>query len=330
MKVLVIGGGGYVGSLLVERLLECKYSVKVLDLFLFESPDILFNDYNNSDSLKVIKGDVRDEDLLKNIISTVDIVIHLACISNDPSFDLDPKLGKAINYDCFYPLIKICKQNNIKKFIYASSSSVYGVKDVSNVTENLSLEPLTDYSKYKALCEDILLNESGDSVCSTILRPATVCGYSKRTRMDVIVNILTNNAFNRRKLVIHGGSQKRPNIHIADMVRSYLSVLNSEEKLIRDQIFNVGFENHNLLEIGKLVKKIVGNDVLIEFEETNDLRSYHISSDKILKQLNFTPKFSIKDAVMSLIDAFNSNLLKNSLEDPKYFNIKTMQLTNLI
>ena len=148
--------------------------------------------------------------------------------------------------------------------------------------------------------------------------------------MDVIVNILTNNAFNRRKLVIHGGSQKRPNIHIADMVRSYLSVLNSEEKLIRDQIFNVGFENHNLLEIGKLVKRMVGNDVLIEFEETNDLRSYHISSDKISKQLNFTPKFSIKDAVMSLIDAFNSNLLKNSLEDPKYFNIKTMQLTNLI
>jgi len=330
MKILVIGGGGYVGSLLVERLLKLKYEVKVLDLFLFEKPNILFNNHKNSSLLTIIKGDIRDEDLLRNIISSVNVVIHLACISNDPSFDLDPKLGKSINYDCFYPLIKICKQNNIERFIYASSSSVYGVKDIPNVTENLTLEPLTDYSKFKVLCEDILLNESGNSICSTILRPATVCGYSKRTRLDVIVNILTNNAYNKRKFIINGGSQKRPNIHIEDMVSSYISILKCEKKLVNNQIFNVGYENLNLLEIGQLVKEVVGEDVSIEFEKTNDLRSYHISSKKILDKINFYPKFSIKDAIFSLINAFEANLLKNSLQDPKYFNIKTMQLSNLV
>ncbi len=330
MKILVIGGGGYVGSLLVERLLKQKYEVLVLDLFLYENPKFLFSDIINSQLLTIIKGDVRDKDLLENIISSVNIVIHLACISNDPSFDLNPKLGKSINYDCFYPLIKICKQKSIDKFIYASSSSVYGVKNVQNVTENLPLEPLTDYSKFKALCEDILLNESSNRICSTILRPATVCGYSRRTRLDVIVNILTNNAYNRRKFIIHGGSQKRPNIHIKDMVSAYLSVLTSEKKLVNGQIFNVGYENLSLIEIGNIVKEEVGKDVSIEFEKTNDNRSYHISSKKILEKINFNPKFSIKDAISNLIDAFEANLLKNSLKDPKYFNIQTMKLLNLV
>ena len=174
MKILVIGGGGYVGSLLVERLLKKKYEVLVLDLFLYENPKFLFSDIINSQLLTIIKGDVRDKDLLENIISSVNIVIHLACISNDPSFDLNPKLGKSINYDCFYPLIKICKQKSIDKFIYASSSSVYGIKNENNVTEDLSLEPLTDYSKYKAMCKDILLNESGNNFCATIF-PASLC-----------------------------------------------------------------------------------------------------------------------------------------------------------
>tara|TARA_B100000029_G_scaffold510447_1_gene601948 strand:+ start:690 stop:1682 length:993 start_codon:yes stop_codon:yes gene_type:complete len=329
MKILVIGGGGYVGSLLVERLLEKSFEVKVLDLFLFENPKTLFRDSLNLNLLTTIKGDLRDIDLLANIIPTVNIVIHLACISNDPSFELDPKLGKSINYDSFYPLIKICKKNRIDRFVYASSSSVYGIKDIPDVTENLTLDPLTDYSKYKVLCEEILLNELGGKICSTILRPATVCGYSKRTRLDVIVNILTNNAYNKRKFIIYGGSQKRPNIHIEDMVDSYLKVLENEKTRVSDQIFNVGFENHTLLEIGNLVKEVIGKDVLMEFEETDDLRSYHISSKKIAEKINFFPKHSIKQAISDLQNAFKSNLLKDSMKNPKYFNIKTMQLLNL-
>ena len=171
----------------------------MLDLFIYGSPEEVFAGFYDSKYLQVIKGDLRDISLVENLISKTDSIIHLACISNDPSFELNPDLGKSINYDSFYPLIKVCKKR-INKFIFASSSSVYGIKNETNVTEILSLEPLTDYSKYKAVCEDILLNESGNNFCSTILRPATVCGYSQRTRLDVIVNILTNNAFNKEKL----------------------------------------------------------------------------------------------------------------------------------
>ena len=191
---------------------------------------------------------------MENVISKTDHVIHLACISNDPSFELNPDLGKSVNYDYFYPLIKICKKK-IDKFIFASSSSVYGIKDEKEVTEELSLEPLTDYSKYKALCENILINESGNNFCSTVLRPATVCGYSHRTRLDVIVNILTNYGFNKRKIIINGGEQKRPNIHIKDMINAYIEIIKQPNEVVREEIFNVGFENYTLDEIGNLVKK---------------------------------------------------------------------------
>ena len=196
------------------------------------------------------------------------------------------------------------------------------------VTEDLSLEPLTDYSKYKALCEDVLLNESGNNFCSTILRPATVCGYSQRTRLDVVVNILTNNAFNKRKILINGGKQKRPNIHIKDMVNAYLEILNQPNEKVKNEVFNIGFENYTLDEIGGLVKKM-GEDIIIEYKETNDHRSYHISSNKILNLLGYKPFFSIEEGIKDLKMAFEQKLLINSLNDPKYFNIKMMQKINL-
>ena len=328
MSVLVIGGGGYVGSLLVKNLIEKKIKVFVVDLFMYGKPEIVFSGFQKSEFLEIIKGDIRDIDLMKNLIARVDNVIHLACISNDPSFELNPNLGKSINYDSFYPLIKTCK-NRINKFIYASSSSVYGIKDEKSVTEDLSLEPLTDYSKFKALCEDILLNESGNHFCSTILRPATVCGYSQRTRLDVIVNILTNNGYNKRKIMINGGKQKRPNIHIQDMVNAYLNVIDQPNEIIKNQIFNVGFENYTLDEIGALVKKSLGEDIFVEHRETDDERSYHISSKKISRVLGFKPLFSIEQAINDLREAFDKKLLRDSFDDPKYFNIKMMQKINL-
>ena len=328
MRILIIGGGGYVGSMLVQKLVEQKMDVLVLDLFIYGNPKRVFSNFYESRYLTVIKGDLRDRDLMENLISKTDHVIHLACISNDPSFELNPNLGKSINYDSFYPLIKICKKK-IDKFIFASSSSVYGIKDNKEVTEELSLEPLTDYSKYKALCENILINESGNNFCSTILRPATVCGYSYRTRLDVIVNILTNNGFNKRKIIINGGEQKRPNIHIKDMVNAYIEIINQPNEVVREEIFNVGFENYTLDEIGTLVKKKLGNDIIIEHQETNDKRSYHISSKKITQNLDFKPKFSIEIAIEDLKKAFEKKLLLDSFNDPRYFNIKMMQKIEL-
>ncbi len=326
MRILVLGGAGYVGSQLVETLLDIGHVLTVYDLFLF-GEDVLKSHTN----LNQVKGDIRDLHTLNNVLLKHDTVIHLACISNDPSFELNPMLGKSINLDSFEPLVKLCKNHNIKRFIFASSSSVYGIKNEKNVTEDMSLDPLTDYSKFKAECEKILLNyQSNDFIC-TVLRPATVCGYAPRQRLDVVVNILTNLAYNTGTIKIMGGEQLRPNIHINDMVRAYIHVLNSPAKHVQGETFNVGYDNHSVFDLGTIVKKVVGEKkkVILEKIPTNDHRSYHVSSEKIAHILGFKPKHSIEDAVRDLVNAFENGKLPNSLEDKKYFNIKTMKSFNL-
>lgn len=319
-KIFLIGGGGYVGSALVPKLLDLGYQVAVYDLFIY-GEEVLDKHKN----LSLIKGDVRDLNFLEKKLRGFDSIIHLACISNDPSFELNPELGKSINLDCFRPLVKSAKKLGIKRFIYASSSSVYGIKTEQNVTESLSLEPLTDYSKYKVECEKILNEYTSDSFETVIVRPATVCGYAKRQRLDVVVNILTNLAFNNRRIKVFGGKQLRPNIHIKDMVNIYLQVLNADKNLVNGEIFNAGYDNFKVMDIALAVKEILGDDIIIETYPTDDNRSYHVSSDKIQKTLNFLPKHTIRDAIRDLKFAFEANLLPNSLEDSKYFNIKKMQ-----
>ena len=323
-KILIIGGGGYVGSQLVPDLLQLNYKVDVYDLFIY-GQDV----FENHTNLKLIKGDIRNIEKLSKTVLDYEAVIHLACISNDPSFELNPKLGKSINLDCFRPLVEICKKNKVKRFIYASSSSVYGIKEEKNVNEDLSLEPLTDYSKFKVECEKILLEYKDENFETVIIRPATVCGYARRQRLDVVVNILTNLAFNKRKIKILGGEQLRPNIHIKDMSRVYINILESDKQIVNGQIFNAGYDNMSVNQIGNAVKNIIGNDVEIEREETNDNRSYHISSEKIRKILKFEPKYSVEDAIIDLKKAFEENKLPNSLNDPIYFNIKKMQEIDL-
>ena len=323
-KILVIGGGGYVGSRLVPDLLKLNYKVDVYDLFIYGKKV-----FSENDKLNLIQGDVRDLEHINTVINNHEIVIHLACISNDPSFELNPKLGKSINLDCFRPLVEISKKKNVKRFIYASSSSVYGIKSEKNVNEDLSLEPLTDYSKFKVECEKILLEYKDDNFETVIVRPATVCGYAKRQRLDVVVNILTNLAFNKRRIKVLGGSQLRPNIHIKDMSRIYIKLIESKKELVNGQIFNAGYDNMTVNEIANTVKKVIGQDVEIEKEISNDNRSYHISSEKIKKILKFEPKFTIEDAVIDLKEAFEKNKLPNSLTDSIYFNIKKMQEINL-
>ena len=228
-------------------------------------------------NLKVIKGDIRDQKILKEAIPGHDAVIHLACISNDPSFELNPDLGRSINLDAFRPLVSISRDAGVSRFIYASSSSVYGIKSEPNVTEDISLEPLTDYSKFKADCEKILAEYQSDKFTTVTIRPATVCGYSPRQRLDLVVNILTNLAYHKREISVFGGKQLRPNIHIEDMVDAYLTLLRAPKEKIAGEIFNAGYENHSVREIANMVKEVVGDDVKLVETPSDDNRSYHIS-----------------------------------------------------
>jgi len=323
-RIYVTGGGGYVGAMLVPRLLEEGLEVTVLDLMMY-GEDVL----REHPKLKVIKGDIRDVELLKKTIPSHDAVIHLACISNDPSFDLSPELGRSINLDAFRPLLEVCIEASVKRFVYASSSSVYGVKEEDNVHEGMSLEPLTDYSKFKADCENILAEYQSPDFTTVTIRPATVCGYSPRQRLDVVVNILTNLAYHKREITVFGGKQLRPNIHIADMVEAYICLLNAPKELVEGEIFNAGDENLTVTELAETVKAEIGDDVILVTSPTNDNRSYKISSKKIQEKIGFVTKHTIREAVIDLKKALDAGLLPNSLQDERYFNIKRMQNLHL-
>ena len=324
-KIFITGGAGYVGAVLVPHLLEKGYEVTVLDLMIYG--EYVLRDHPNLNS---VKGDIRDLALLKKLTLKHDAVIHLACISNDPSFELNPNLGKSINLDAFRPLVEISKNNGVNRFIYASSSSVYGIKDEPNVHEEMPLEPLTDYSRFKADCENILAEYQSEDFTTATIRPATVCGYSPRQRLDVVVNILTNLAYHKREISIFGGEQLRPNIHIADMAEAYLVLLKAPRENIAGQIFNAGYENQPVSQLAETVQSVVGEYVKLVTTPSNDNRSYHISSHKIREELGFEATHTIREAVEDLCAAFENNLLPNSLENEMYFNIKRMQSLELI
>lgn len=322
-NILVIGGGGYVGTYLVDQLIKNNYLVTVFDLFIYG------NFLENNNNLNIIKGDIRDLQLLKKIVKNFDCIIHLACISNDPSFDLNPQLGKSINFDPFEDLIKISKDKGVKRFIYASSSSVYGVKLEKDVDEKSSLEPLTDYSKYKALCEDVLLKYNDKDFTCCVVRPATVCGYSKRQRLDLVVNILTNLAYNTGEISVYGGEQLRPNINIKDMSNAYLFLINQPKQLISGEVFNIGFENYSVNVLCDLVIRNIKHKVLIKHLKSDDNRSYHISSKKIQKKLGFKNIYSIEDAIIELVNIFKKKILIDPLNNEIYFNIRRMKSLGL-
>ena len=326
-RVLVTGGAGYVGTVLVPKLLSKGYHVKVIDLYLY-GDDVLAS-VKNHPKLNEIKGDIRDKALLEREIVGMDAIIHLACISNDPSYELDPELGKSINYDAFVSLVDISKKRDVRRFIYASSSSVYGIKDELEVTEDLPLEPLTDYSKYKAKCEEVLFKAASDDFIVTIVRPSTVCGYSPRLRLDLTVNILTNHAINKGKITVFGGEQKRPNLHIEDMTDAYLFLLKQPSEKIHKKVYNVGYQNYKVAQIAEMVKKTIGGDIPIVTTPTDDIRSYHVSSKKIKDELGFEPKHTIEEAIRDLYAAFKANKIPNPMSDARYYNIKTMQAIKL-
>src|SRR3990172_6655441 len=281
--------------------------------------------------LRIIEADLRDTGRLRDALWGVDAVIHLACISNDPSFELDEELSRSINYDCFEPMVIAAKEQGVRRFIYASTSSVYGVSDAPEVREDHALVPLTLYNKYKGLCEPLLFkHQSRDFVCVTI-RPATVCGYSPRMRLDLTVNILTNHAINTGKITVFGGEQLRPNLHIQDMCDLYELLLTLPDEKIAGETFNAGYQNHSIMEIARMVRKVVREEfpekgeIEIVTTPTNDIRSYHINSDKIAAKLGFRPKRGVEDAVRDLCRAFKEGKLPGSMSYERYYNVKALK-----
>ena len=325
-RIVVLGGAGYCGSRLVPQLLDLGYAVTVFDTFWF-GQDFLPIDNPN---LNLVEGDIRDSQKLSKVFEDQLTVVNLACVSNDASFELDEKLSTSVNLDAFEPMVIAAKQSGVRKFIYASSSSVYGISEAKNVTEDHPLVPLTLYNKYKGMCEPLLKKHLDKNFTGVIFRPATVCGFAPRQRLDLSVNILTNLAINNRKITVFGGAQMRPNLHIQDYCDVIKEFLNADERKIQGETFNVGFQNSTIMEIALVVKQVVerefpGTDIQIEVTHSNDNRSYHINSDKIREVLGFVPKYTIEDAVKELCHAFRENLLPDSLNDDKYFNVKRLK-----
>lgn len=321
-RVLVTGGAGYVGSELVPALLQAGHDVHVLDLYWY-GEDVFRAE--RGPHLHEFVGDIRDVDAVKRAVAGVDAVIHLACISNDPSYDLNPELGRSINFEAFAPLVRSCRDAGVRRFVYASSSSVYGIRAEPDVTEDLPLDPLTDYSKFKAQCESVLADFRRPGFETVVVRPSTVCGYGRRLRLDLVVNILANHAYHHGRLKVFGGDQLRPNIHIRDMVALYLELLEQPAERVDGQVFNAGYENHTVRELAEMVRDELGGDLPIEVVPTDDRRSYHVSSEKMKRELGFVPRFTIRDAIVDLMHAFRAGKVPDAIDDPRYYNIRRMQ-----
>jgi nucleoside-diphosphate-sugar epimerase len=326
-RVFVTGGAGYVGSVLVPRLLDRGYAVTSYDISYYGDNFLPKGNPN----LKVIRGDIRDTAKLATTIPGHDAFVSLACISNDASFELDEKLSTSVNLDAFEPMVQTAKKAGVRRFIFASSSSVYGVSDQPNVVEDHPLVPLTLYNRYKGMCEPLLFKHAAPDFVGVVFRPATVCGYAPRQRLDLSVNILTNHAISNRKITVFGGEQLRPNLHILDYCDAVQVLLDAADDKIAGEIFNIGYQNMSIMNIALIVKRIVQDEfpdmgeIGITKVPSDDKRSYHINSDKIKRVLGYAPKRSIEEAVRDLCYAFKDGRLPNSMADDIYYNVRRMK-----
>lgn len=310
-NILVTGGTGYVGTLLTKTLLKEGHNVTVVDTMWFG------NFLEEHENLTIIKANILDIDSIP--MENIDTVFHLANIANDPTGDLNSKLTWEVNVLASKLLIEKAIKHNVNQFIYASSGSVYGLKEEEQVTEDLDLVPISDYNKTKMVSERVFLSYQ-DQIKTIIIRPATVCGYSKRMRLDVSVNMLTMQALANKKITVFGGTQTRPNIHIKDMVNVYLHFLKNDNFT---GIYNAGFENISILDIAQKASKTTDAEIIIT--ESNDPRSYRLNSDKLLAT-GFKPQYGVETAMNEIIEKFNNGLLK---DEEIYYNLKVMKKLGL-
>lgn len=315
-NIFITGGGGYIGTNLTEKLLNDGYKVTVLDTFWFG------NYLKKQKNLIIIKKDIRK--IAQNDLNNIDCIIHLASIANDPAAELDAKLTWDVNVLATYKLINIAITKKVKKFIFASSGSVYGIKKQKKVTENLSLEPVSEYNKSKMIGERILLSYN-KKIDLTILRPATVCGYSPSMRLDVAINALTYGALKNKAISIFGGKQIRPNLTMHDMIRAYKFFLKKpvkKNKPLEKIIFNLGFENLTIINMAKRIQKTLKFKSKIFTKSSNDPRSYRQNSDKILKE-GFLPERKIENAIIEIQKNFKE---KKILNKDEFYRINTLKI----
>lgn len=323
-NVLVTGGAGYLGAILVPKLLARGHRVTVYDCLLFgEEP---LHSVHDDPALTVVKGDIRDRAHVDRVLADghFDAVIHLAAISNDPSSELDPDLTRGVNLVGTEHLMRAAKAAGVSRFLYASSASVYGIKETTDVTEDLALEPITLYARYKAEGEQVLWGLVDEAFCGVAVRAATVCGWSPRLRLDLTINILTSHALTRGAIRVFGGSQMRPNIHIEDLTDFYVFLLDAPREGIQGQAFNVSAENASVMALAEMIRAEIDPELPIAVEPTDDIRSYHLSAQKVRERLGFRPKRSLRQAVADLRAAFEAGRVPR-VDDPIYRNVVWMK-----
>ena len=330
-KVLVTGGFGYAGSRLVPHLLELGHQVRVLDLMLYTEAGLHALEKNPSfqkwkGRFDFIQGDIRNPDDVQRAVSGMEAIIHLAAISNDPTGEIDDTLTRQVNFDAVGLLLSLARAGGVRRFVNASSSSVFGIKDVPDVTEALEPEPLTSYSRYKMLSEWLVTSAASPDFCTVNIRPATICGYSPRQRFDLTVNKLTADAVRKRVITVHGGEQRRPNVGMNDVINLYGKLLEADAALINGRTFNFGFENHKVIEIARIVQSELADlNVEIKVTDTLDKRDYHISSKKIVSVLGYKPVSSIRQEVAELRKTLTSGAFPD-IDAPEHYNMKFMKL----
>ncbi len=319
-SVLVTGGAGYIGSILVPKLLT-HHRVTVLDALWFGAGGLA--SCAGADGFELVEGDIRDDAVVDRCLRDHDVVIHLAAVSNDPCSDLDPDLTTSVNSTATARLMRQAKTLGVRRFINASSASVYGIKDTPDVTEDLSLEPLTLYARYKAETEQVLRDLLSDEFEGVSVRAATVCGYSPRLRLDLTINILTYHALTKGAIRVFGGSQLRPNIHIQDLTDLYASLVEVDAATIQGESFNVCRENASVMALAEMIKARIGGDLTIEVVPTEDNRSYHLSGAKARRVLGFEPAHRLDEAIDELRAAFGDGRVLDP-HDYQYRNIDVM------
>lgn len=307
MRILVTGACGYKGTVLVPKLLAAGHEVVAFDIMWFG------NFLQPHPALTVVKGDVRNIEEVP--LDGVDAIVHLSSVANDPCGDLDPKLTWEVSCLATMQLADQSVRRGIKRFVYASSGSVYGVKDEDQVTEDLELKPISEYNKTKMVAERVLLSYT-DHMSVQIVRPATVCGYSPRMRLDVSVNMLTMQALTKERITVFGGNQTRPNIHIDDITDLYLFLLDHPQ---HTGVYNAGFENLSILEIANRVLEHAPAEIVVS--ESNDPRSYRVNSDRLLAT-GFRPKKTVDDAIREIAGKYREGKLK---DDDRFHNLRWMQ-----